>query len=275
MKAAKTFVGIVGHPIRHTASPAMHNAAFRRLKLNWTYKTWDVPPARFRATLARIRAGGAVGLNVTIPHKTRAARYVRKLDPSARRIGAVNTIVFSNPTRGFNTDGFGLLSALRRELAFRPRGRTVAIAGCGGAGQAAAVTLALAGVKKLILLNRTPSRARALARRIRSLRLRTTVSMKPEKCDLLINATSLGLRNSDPLPLSLASLRVLQPGRFMDMIYRPATTTFMKTMKRQGARTANGLEMLLQQGARSFEIWTGKKAPLGVMRRALGREIYG
>lgn len=275
MKATKTTVGIVGHPIKHTASPAMHNAAFRRLKLHWVYKAWDVPPLRLRATLDRLGKSGVAGLNVTVPHKAGAAKYVKRLDPAAKKIGAVNTILFSRPTRGFNTDGFGLISALRHELGFRPRGRTIAIAGCGGAGQAAAVTLALAGAKKLILLNRTASRARALQRRVRRLRRGTAVSMHPEKCDLLINATRLGLRASDPLPLPIPALRVLKPRLFMDMIYRPATTAFMRTMKRQGARTANGLEMLLQQGARSFEIWTGKKAPLAVMRKALFREIYG
>jgi len=275
MRGVKKTVGIVGHPIKHTASPAMHNAAFRRLKMNWTYRAWDVTPARFGVALDRLRDSGVVGVNVTVPHKTRAARYVRKLDPAARKIGALNTIVFSGGPRGFNTDGAGLLEALRRELRFRPRGRTIAVAGCGGAGQAAAVTLALAGAKRLVLLNRTASRAAALARRIRGLGRRTRVSLKPEKCDLLINATSLGLRKSDPLPLSLPELRVLKAGLFMDMIYRPAVTNFMRTMKKQGARTANGLEMLLGQGARSFEIWTRRKAPLAVMRRALKKEIYG
>ena len=137
------------------------------------------------------------------------------------------------------------------------------------------MTLPLAGAQKLIWLSRTRAHARALARRIRSLRRRTAVSFKPEKCHLLINATSLGLRASDPLPLSLPALRVLKPRLFMDMIYRPATTAFMKTMKKQGARAANGLEMLLLQGARSFEIWTRRKPPLGTMRRALKKEIYG
>ncbi len=275
MKAPKKTVGIVGHPIKHTASPAMHNAAFRRLKMNWSYEAWDVPPASLPAALKQLQTSGVVGINITIPHKASAARCLKKLDRSARAIGAVNTIVFSNPPRGFNTDGHGLIQALRREFGFRPRGKTIAVAGCGGAGQAAAVALALAGAQKLILLNRTAARARALARRIQSLRRRTAISLKPEKCHLLINATSLGLRKSDPLPLSLACLRMLKPGLFMDMIYRPATTAFMKTMKKEGARAANGLEMLLQQGARSFEIWTRRKPPLQTMRRALKTEIYG
>lgn len=275
MKKANKTVGIVGHPIKHTASPAMHNAAFARLKMPWSYTAWDVPPARLKSSLEHLRKSGVAGVNVTVPHKTNAAKYVKKLDPAARKIGAVNTIVFSNPTRGFNTDGHGLVRALRRDLRFQPRGKTIAVAGCGGAGQAAAVALALAGARKLILLNRTGSRARALSRRIRSLCPKTAVRLKPEKCHLLINATSLGLRKTDPLPLSLPELRVLQPALFMDMIYRPATTSFMKTMKKQGARTANGLEMLLQQGGRAFEIWTGRKAPLEVMRRALKKEIYG
>jgi shikimate dehydrogenase len=275
MKAPRKTVGIVGHPIKHTASPAMHNAAFRRLKMNWVYEAWDVPPARLKTTLKQLRKSGVIGVNITVPHKKQAAKTLKKLDAAARKIGAINTIVFSGIPRGFNTDGHGLLAALRRELGFRPRGKTIAVAGCGGAGQAAAVTLALAGARKLILLNRTAARAMALARRIRSLAPRTSVTLKPEKCHLLINATSLGLKASDSLPLSLPCLRVLKPRLFMDMIYRPSTTRFMRAMKKQGARVANGLEMLLGQGARSFEIWTRRKAPVEIMRRALKKEIYG
>jgi shikimate dehydrogenase len=228
-----------------------------------------------RPVIKRLPDAGVAGVNVTVPHKTRAAGLIQRLDPVARKIGAVNTIVFSKPPRGYNTDGHGLLEALRKEFGFRPRGATIAIAGCGGAGQAAAVTLALAGAKKLILLNRTASKARSLSRRIRAVAPRTRTVLLPDRCDLLINATSLGLRSGDPLPLSLAALRVLKPSRFFDMIYRPPVTPFMKRMKKLGARTANGLEMLLYQGVRAFEIWTRKKAPVTVMRRALKREVYG
>jgi shikimate dehydrogenase len=268
-------VGIIGHPIQHTASPAMHNAAFRKLRMSWVYIPFDVPPGRLRTVIQRLPAAGVAGVNVTVPHKARAARFVRKLDPAARKIGAINTIVFSGASRGYNTDGDGLLEALRKEFGFRAKDRTIAIAGCGGAGQAAAVTLALAGARKLILLNRTPSKARSLARRVRRAARGTQTVLRPEPCDLLINATSLGLRAGDPLPLPLAALRVLKPSRFFDMIYRPPVTPFMKQMKKLRARTANGLEMLLHQGARAFEIWTRRKAPVDVMRRALKREIYG
>lgn len=268
-------VGIIGHPIGHTASPAMHNAAFRHLGMDWSYAAWDVPTARLRKTLNQLALEKTIGVNVTIPHKAKTAKILKRLDPTARKIGAVNTVVFSKPPRGYNTDGYGLIQALKTEFGFQARGKIIAIAGCGGAGQAAAVSLALAGARKIILLNRTASKVRSVARRIRAVSKCAEVSFQLSPCHLLINATSLGLGSSDPLPLSAIALRALKPTYFLDMIYRPAVTKFMKQMKKEGAHTANGLEMLLHQGARSFEIWTGKKAPLPVMRRALKKEIYG
>ena len=253
----------------------MHNAAFRHLGMNWSYVAFDVAPPDLGAVMAGLAASGVVGVNVTVPHKTRAARLLRRLDPVARKIGAVNTIVFSDPPRGFNTDGHGLLEALRLDFGFKPRNKTIAIVGCGGAGQAAAVSLALAGARKLILLNRTAARARRLARRIRSLSKKTKITLEAEPCDLLINATSAGLKNTDGLPLTGVALRTLNPRYFFDMVYRPPLTPLMKTLQKQGARTANGLEMLLRQGARSFQLWTDRRAPVDVMRRALKKEIYG
>lgn len=273
-------VAVLGHPIAHTASPAMHNAAFAALGLNWRYLAFDVEPSRLRMALDGLATLNAAGVNLTVPHKILAVRLLDEMDESVRQSGAANTIHFTAAggrcrRRGFNTDGFGLLKALRAEFSFHPRGRTAAVLGCGGAGRGAAIQLALAGARKLILLNRTRSRSRAVAREIRALRLPTVCVFAPEPCDLAVQATSLGLKPGDPLPISRADLGRLAPRFFFEMIYRPVETPVMRLAARLKCRTANGLEMLLYQGSKAFEIWTGRKAPIKVMRAALRREVYG
>ncbi len=270
-------VAVLGHPIAHTASPVMHNAAFAALRLNWKYVALDVQPKDLRKALQGLAASGVVGVNLTVPHKVLAMRLVDRLHVSARRLGAANTLRLSRGgvMEGFNTDGEGLLAALREEFAFSPKERCIAVMGCGGAGRAAAMQLALAGAKRLVLINRTPSKARAVARDIRRLGCKTTCGLTAEPCDLVIQATSLGLKPSDANPVSKTLLRTLRPRYFFDMIYRPARTRAMKLAAGEGIRVANGMEMLLHQGARAWEIWTERKAPVGVMRRALMRELQG
>ena len=271
-------LAVLGHPIRHTASPAMHNAAFEALGLNCCYVALDVSPQHLGPALRGLATAGLMGVNLTVPHKTIVMRYLDEWDSTAKMLGAANTLRFQvrGPTvsmRGYNTDGHGLLNALKEDFGFQPRGKTAAIIGCGGAGQGAAIQLALSGAKKLVLINRTRSKALAIARRIRGLNLRATCVFDPEPCDLAIQATTLGLKTSDPLPLASREFQKLRPRFFFDMIYRPAETPMMRLARRAGCRTANGLGMLLHQGAKAFEIWTGRKAPVEVMRRALRKEI--
>lgn len=273
-------VAVLGHPIAHTASPAMHNAAFAALKMNWAYIAVDVDPSNLKAALHGLALSGLVGVNLTVPHKLLALRLLKKAHPSARDLHATNTIQFlvkgaKVAMEGHNTDGYGLLAALDEAFAFNPKGKTISIVGCGGAGQGAAIQFAKSGVKKLILINRTASKARNIARMVHHARPGVICSFRPEKCDLAIQATSLGLKSTDPLPVSREMLNSLKPDFFYDMIYRPAQTPAMKLAGKMQIRTANGLGMLLHQGARAFEIWTGRKAPVGVMRKALYSEIYG
>jgi shikimate dehydrogenase len=273
-------VAVLGHPIAHTASPAMHNAAFEKLRLNWRYIALDMNPSDLSDVLHGLALAGLVGVNLTVPHKLLAMKHLDRVDRSARDLKATNTIHFTMKEgrpmlTGHNTDGYGLLKALEEEFSFRPRGKTIAIVGCGGAGQGAAIQLALAGAKKIILLNRTRAKALAVARQIRSLKAKTKCIFFPEPCDLTVQATSLGLKSSDSLPLERSQLEKLSPKFFFDMIYRPAETPVMRMAKKTDSQVANGLEMLLHLGARAFEIWTGKKAPVEVMRWALRKEIYG
>jgi shikimate dehydrogenase len=273
-------VAVLGRPISHTASPAMHNAAFESYKMNWAYIALEVDSRQLGTVLSGLAYAGFVGVNLTVPHKLLALQLVDEVDSTAKKIGGTNTIQFKRSknkikTLGFNTDGYGLLRALKESFAFNPKGKTIAIVGCGGAGQGAAVQLALAGARKLILLNRTRSKATHVAKIVRKLKKSIECTFEIESCDLVIQATSLGLNSKDPLPLTQEDLRSLNPDYFYDMIYRPAQTPIMKLAGRLRIRTSNGLGMLLHQGAKSFEIWTGKKAPLSVMRRALYHEIYG
>lgn len=270
---------VLGHPIAHTASPAMHNAAFAQLGIDWAYIALDVNPSDLGSALRGLATAGLVGVNLTAPHKLLALRHLDSTDLTARQFGAANTLQFLRRgkqifIRGYNTDGYGLLRSLKEDLSFHPKNKTVAIVGCGGAGQSAAIQLALSGARRLILLNRTSSKAEAIVRRLRALHLRTPCVFLPESCDLVIQATSLGLKRSDPSPLSVDLLRKLSAPLFLDMIYRPSKTTALRLAQKNGCRAVNGLGMLLHQGARSLEIWTGLKAPVAVMRRALLKEIH-
>ncbi len=272
-------VAVLGHPIAHTASPAMFNAAFKALDLNWCYLAFDVKPSDLGTTLRGLTAAGVVGVNLTVPHKILVMRYINCKERNALQLGAVNTIKFFSRNRtssihGYNTDGYGLLKALQEKFSFRPQGKIATIIGCGGAGRSAAIQLALSGAKKLILLNRTRSKAFAVARAIRFLGTKTICVFSAEPCDLVIQATSLGLNNRDPLPISRTGLQRCNPKLFFDMIYSPAETSIMKIADQLGCRISGGLEMLLHQGVKAFEIWTGRKAPIKIMRQALHREIY-
>lgn len=273
-------VAVLGHPVAHTASPAMHNAAFDALGLNWRYVALDVDPSRLEPVLQGLAQAGFAGVNLTVPHKLMALCMLDLKDASVKELGATNTLSFISrgsgvKIHGFNTDGYGLLKGLKEAFHFSPKGKRIAVVGCGGAGRGAAIQLARAGAAKLILINRTRAKATALAKELQRQQLRVECSFAPEKVDLVVQATSLGLCAGDELPVTRDQLSVLEPRFFYDMVYRPAETAALRLALKMGCRGANGLGMLLHQGARAFEIWTGRKAPVDVMRRALLKEIYG
>jgi shikimate dehydrogenase len=264
----------------------MHNAAFAALGLNWRYLAFEVHPDHLRAAIEGARAMGLAGLNLTVPHKLPALDMVDALDRSARKWGAVNTIRFESAGAdgrakiravGFNTDADAIVAALRQDLKLELRGARVLLLGAGGAGRTAALKLAAEKVAELFLVNRTQSKARTVAAEIKRQfpSLRVTVGYPQSDLDLLMNATSLGLRPDDRLPLDKRHFSLEQARAVYDMVYRPAETALLKAARKAGCRTANGLGMLLYQGAKAFEIWTGKPAPLDVMRRALEENVYG
>jgi shikimate dehydrogenase len=295
--ATTRYCAVYGHPVKHSASPAMQNAGIASLGLIWRYLAFEVHPDDLREAIAGARAMKFIGLNLTVPHKLLALEMVDAVDESARTWGAVNTIRFEakdaqgewrplsffsevpNQIRshGFNTDADAITRAIREDLQIDLRGARVLLLGAGGAGRVAALKLAADGVRELFLVNRTASKAEDVAREIKMRFVQTNVSIgyPAQTVDLVVNATSLGLRASDELPLDCARFNVSRSGAIYDMIYRPAETPLLKAAKAAGCRVANGLGMLLYQGAKALEIWSGKTAPLDVMRRALERNVYG
>jgi len=295
--AATRLCAVYGFPIKHSASPAMHNAAFATLGLNWRYLAFEVHPDRLRNAIAGAKAMQFSGLNLTVPHKVLAMDIVDVLDESAKTWGAVNTVRFeardpggnwrplhhfSEPvsseirSQGFNTDSHGIARALREDLGLNLAGLKVLLLGTGGAGQVAALRLAVENVAELFLVEYVVAKAEAVAEEIRKRhpQVKVTVGFPKGEVDLLLNATPIGLKESDPSPLDEKQFPLRQARAVFDMIYKPAETKLLAAAKAAGCKTSNGLGMLLHQGAKAFEIWTGNPAPIDVMRRALEAEVY-
>jgi shikimate dehydrogenase len=256
----------------------MHNAAFAQLGLNWRYLAFEVDPKNLRAAIEGARAMNFAGINLTVPHKLLAVDMVDELDVSAKTWGAVNTIKFENGHAiGFNTDADGLANSLREDLKVALRGAKVLLLGAGGAGRTAALKLAAENVSELFLVNRTVSKAEEIATEIRKQcpSVKVAVGYPRSEVDLLLNATSLGLKPGDTSPLEEKEFSPKQAKAAYDMIYKPAETPLLSAAKAAGCRTANGIGMLVHQGAKAFEIWTGQKPPVDVMRRAVEEVVYG
>lgn len=297
LDASTRICAVYGHPVRHSASPAMQNAGIAELALNWRYLACEVAPEDLRVALAGAKAMNFIGLNLTVPHKLLAVELVDALDDSAREWGAVNTVRFEGreqggtwrPMRefaerppearshGFNTDADAIVRSLREDLSLELAGTKVLILGAGGAGRTAALRLAREGVSELFLVNRTAAKAAEVAGEIRRRNPAAKVSTAYPQCtvDLVLNATSLGLGTGDALPVDERQFSLGRAGAVYDMIYRPAETALLKAAKAAGCRAANGVGMLLHQGARALELWSGQTAPVEAMRRALHASIYG
>jgi shikimate dehydrogenase len=275
----------------------MQNAGLAALGLDWRYLAFEVDPENLRAAIEGAKAMNFMGLNLTVPHKLMAVDMVDVLDESAKGWGAVNTIRFEGrdergawrPLRefaevpretrshGFNTDADAITRALREALGWEPHGTKILLLGAGGAGRTTALKLASEQLSELFLVNRTRSKAEAVAKEIRERcpAVKVTMGYPAGPIDLVLNATSLGLKANDPLPFDERQFALRQAGAAYDMIYRPAETALLKMAKAAGCRTANGLGMLLYQGARALELWTGQTAPVEIMRRALEKNVYG
>lgn len=276
-----TLVGLFGWPISHSVSPAMHNAAFAELGLNWCYVPMPVPTEpneRIGEAVRGLRAMGFRGANVTVPHKQNVIPYLDWLTPAAKAIGAVNTIIVEGDgtLTGDNTDAFGFIADLRAHHV-DPHGKHVIVLGAGGSARAVVYGLAEAGAREILLFNRTPDRAEVLAAemwghfpdtRFAAHHLPDDIARSAEYADLIVNCTSLGMTPKveglpwvEDLPFS--------PGQVVyDLVYNPMETRLLALARGDGAMGIDGLGMLIWQAALAFERWTGQKPPVHVMEAA-------
>lgn len=265
--------GIIGDPVEHSLSPAMHNAAFAHLGLNGIYV--PMRPTDLADGFRGLRSLGFIGVSVTVPFKVAIMDFLDAIDPVARKIGAVNTLVFARAgatvrCTGHNTDWLGANRALAE--AIDPAGRTVLVLGAGGAARAVGFGLIEAGAR-VLLANRTEAKGRELADQM-GCRFIPAAELAQVRADALINTTSVGMApHADTIPIDpelLPRFRVV-----MDIVYAPLATRLLREAAARGCRTIDGLTMLQYQGAAQFTLWTGREAPHAVMRQALLDALQG
>jgi shikimate dehydrogenase len=272
-------LAVIGHPIAHSLSPVMHQAAFRELDINACYTGYDVAPERLHEVVGAMRTLNFRGWNVTIPHKVAIMSLLDELTPAAKRIGAVNTVYFQDGLWiGDNTDGQGYLSSLSQELSLDVRGKHVVVLGAGGAAKAIADALLFAGVGALWILNRHREKAEALASQLAVHHTRITIVgsdmvWPSSRVDLVINTTPVGmeghLTGELPVPASVLQEQMI----VSDLVYRPQVTPLLLAAQLAGAKTHGGLGMLVEQGALAFTKWFGITPSVAVMREAALQEM--
>ncbi len=273
-------LAVIGDPVAHSASPPMHNAALAACGLDVRYCRLHLRPDELTTALRLLPEKGFLGINCTIPHKAAVLAAVDQADEGARQAGGVNTVVVGEDKqiRGFSTDGPGLARAVREQFVIELRDVRVLVLGAGGgAGRAVAMQCAANGAKRLTLINRSVEKLQSLHDALAAIYPRNLLTCSPwedaalaqalDASDLIVNCSALGMQPGDPSPISAALLA--RRHLLYDTIYTAGQTPLMLAAEAAGARSANGLSMLLHQGALSFEIWFQRPAPLEVMRAAL------
>lgn len=274
LSASTRLCGVIGYPARHSLSPALHNAAYWALGLDWAYLAFEVPPAEFAAAVAGARALGLRGLSVTMPHKEQAAGLATKRSVTARRLGAANTLTFEGrEIVAESTDGTGLVTDLRLACGFDPAGKRCGVVGAGGAARAVVLALAEAGAAEVLVVNRTAVKAHRAAGLAPSVG-RVARAEELAGVDLVVNATPVGLgaqTGDSPAgwPAGADPTR-LRPGQLaVDLVYHPAETPWLAAAREAGAATRNGLGMLVHQAALQVALWTGERPPVRAMWAAV------
>lgn len=266
------FVGILGWPLDHTLSPVIHNAAFRSAGLDWVYLSWPVPPDSLEAAVMGLRALGATGANVTMPHKQPVIDLLDELSDEAGELGAVNTIHRRGERLvGHNTDVSGFREFIVQDAGVVAAGRSVVVMGAGGAARAVVKTLASLGAHEILIGARDRKRGEEVAQiGGRAAAVAGDVGGAIARADIVINATPLGMDGtSDPVPGTS-----FRPGQtIVDLVYSPPTTPLMRRARSEGAEVWGGLGMLVRQAAESFLIWTGRQPSLETMSAAAVRAI--
>jgi len=278
-------LGVVGWPVRHSISPPMHTAALAALTradprfANWRYGAYELRPEELPQGVELFRKKGFRGINLTVPHKVEVLPLLDEIDPLAKRIGAVNTLLFEKDrVKGFNSDGYGLERAVEEAFGHGLAGRDVVILGAGGAARAAAAQCMESVARSILLANRTVSKAQRIVEILnappgvlQAIAIQE-VSDRMEAGSLVINATSLGLSDEDPAPVEISAFP--EHCSFLDMIYNPPNTHFLREGAARGYPVSGGLGMLVHQGVRSLEIWTGYQVDANIMRAAC-EEVLG
>ncbi len=281
VSGASRVFGVLGFPVAQSLSPAMHNAAFAAVGLEAVYVPFPVQPAALERAVRGLAAAGVGGFNLTVPHKTAILSLLDEVLPAARRIGAVNTVRCGDGgLTGTNTDGLGLMLSLRNDLSWDPGGKHVLMVGAGGAARGIALSLLESGVERLVIANRTRPRAEELAARCaqlfpdRQVEAAGLEGLDGSAPDLLLQTTTVGMGaaiggaiEGSGCPLAPEALGVREA--VIDIIYHPAETPLLARARALGLPTANGIGMLLYQGAEAFRFWTGHEPPVEVMRQAL------
>ena len=274
IKGSTNIVGLIGHPVEHSFSPPMHNAAFEELGMDYAYAAFDVDPANLKSAIEGAESLNIKGFNVTIPHKIEVMKYLDELDGVARLIGAVNTIDFKN-MKGYNTDGIGAVRAIEEVTSIK--NKNVVIAGAGGASRAISFYIAKYGADSLTILNRNAEKAQKLAEDVSDSGLISDVDAASimeidnhvKNADILIDTTPVGMDPHIDDEAIVKAENMHEDLVVFDAVYNPNETVLLKEAIKAGAKPVYGIKMLLYQGVESFEIWTGKKAPVDVMEKAL------
>lgn len=274
IKGSTNIVGLIGHPVEHSFSPPMHNAAFESLGMDYAYVAFDVNPEDLASAIRGASSLNIKGFNVTIPHKINVMQFLDEIDEVASLIGAVNTIDFKD-MKGYNTDGIGAVKAIEEVTSIK--NKNVIVAGAGGASRAISFYLAKYGAESITILNRNVEKAQNLAGDVLDSGLINDVKSNSiseinnalPSADILVDTTPLGMHpNIDDEPVALAG-NMHDDLVVFDAVYNPNETVLIKEAIKAGAKPVYGIKMLLYQGAESFRIWTGVDAPVDVMEKAL------
>jgi len=270
ISATTRLAAVIGSPVRHSLSPALHNAGFAATEVDWVYTAFEVEPGRASAALNAMRAFGLGGLSITMPHKEAVADLVDELDPAAAALRSVNTVVpiGNGRLKGYNTDGAGFVASLTAE-GVDVDGRSVCVLGGGGAARAIVDALARAGAARITVVNRSAERAEAAAGVAGGIGAVGQPSVLPG-CDIVINATSIGMGTAElPCDPDLLHDRHI----VADIVYHPRRTAWLAAARDRGAHTVEGLGMLVHQAILQARLWTGISADAAVMWAAAEREM--
>lgn len=277
MEIIASKLAVIGHPIGHSLSPQMHNAALKYLKIPLTYKAIDIPIDQLEEFITQLPESGLLGFNLTIPHKIEILPFLDYMTEETRAIGACNTVVIEKGKLiGHNTDGVGYIRSLKDQINFDVKNKKVIMIGAGGAARAIAYALVDGQISNLIILNRSLANAEKLALDLQSDKVSVGGLKKFEEehwtnVDLVINTTSMGMKD---VPLSPLPYHWIPPHSLLsDIVYNPLQTPFLKEGLKRNLKIHAGWGMLLFQGALAFEIWTGEKAPIKVMEKALLNQL--